>query len=112
MGWGYVFILKIYLHEGVVFYLPRLFFTLPTSLRAYPSAGCSYKVPRVAFINKLDRQGANPFKVVKDLRTKLKLNAALVQVGFDIAETMNERNAALHWQCVRIHNAAVVGDVR
>ena len=42
-----------------------------------------YKVPRLAFVNKLDRQGANPFKVCKDLRTKLKLNAALCQVRHD-----------------------------
>jgi elongation factor G len=39
-----------------------------------------YNVPRVAFINKLDRQGSNPWKVVKDLRNQLKLNAAAVQI--------------------------------
>ena len=39
-----------------------------------------YNVPRLAFINKLDRSGANPFKVTEDVRDKLKLNAALVQV--------------------------------
>lgn len=27
-----------------------------------------YKVPRIAFINKLDRQGANPFRVVQQVR--------------------------------------------
>uniref|UniRef100_A0A7S3V7Q9 Elongation factor G, mitochondrial n=1 Tax=Chaetoceros debilis TaxID=122233 RepID=A0A7S3V7Q9_9STRA len=39
-----------------------------------------YNVPRVAFINKLDRQGSNPWKVIGDLRDQLKLNAAAVQV--------------------------------
>jgi len=39
-----------------------------------------YSVPRVAFINKLDRQGANPWKVIGDLRSQLKLNAAAVQI--------------------------------
>ena len=39
-----------------------------------------YGVPRLAFINKLDRSGANPYKVTEDVRDKLKLNAALVQV--------------------------------
>jgi elongation factor G len=39
-----------------------------------------YKVPRLAFINKLDRSGANPFKVVDQLREKLKLNAVLMQL--------------------------------
>jgi len=39
-----------------------------------------YKVPRVAFINKLDRSGANPRRVVEGLRDKLKLNAVLMQI--------------------------------
>merc|ERR1719276_537247 len=39
-----------------------------------------YNVPRVAFVNKLDRQGANPWKVIGDLRDQLKLNAAAVQI--------------------------------
>lgn len=39
-----------------------------------------YNVPRVCFINKMDRQGANPTRVISQLRTKLKLNCAQVQV--------------------------------
>jgi elongation factor G len=39
-----------------------------------------YGVPRLAFINKLDRIGSNPAKVIQDLRGQLKLNAAAVQV--------------------------------
>jgi elongation factor G len=39
-----------------------------------------YKVPRLAFINKLDRTGANPDKVVADLCDKLSLNAVAFQV--------------------------------
>ena len=31
-----------------------------------------YKVPRLAFVNKMDRQGANFFKVVEQMRTRLK----------------------------------------
>ncbi len=37
-----------------------------------------YRVPRLAFINKMDRSGANPFRVVDQLREKLAHNAALV----------------------------------
>lgn len=43
-----------------------------------------YKVPRMAFINKLDRQGANPDKVVSDLRSKLQLNAVAFQIPIGI----------------------------
>src|SRR5512147_47693 len=39
-----------------------------------------YNVPRLAFINKLDRSGANPFKVVSQLREKLKHNAVMMQI--------------------------------
>ena len=39
-----------------------------------------YKVPRIAFINKLDRVGANPFKVKDQLKERLGHNAALMQI--------------------------------
>jgi elongation factor G len=39
-----------------------------------------YNVPRLAFINKMDRAGANPFRVIGQLRAKLKMNAAALQV--------------------------------
>lgn len=38
-----------------------------------------YRVPRLAFINKMDRAGANPFKVMEALRDKLNLNPVLLQ---------------------------------
>ena len=39
-----------------------------------------YKVPRVAFINKMDRVGSDPFKVTADLREKLGHNAVMLQI--------------------------------
>jgi elongation factor G len=39
-----------------------------------------YKVPRIAFVNKMDRTGANFFKVVEDIRTKLGANAVPIQI--------------------------------
>ncbi len=39
-----------------------------------------YNVPRIAFINKCDRTGANPDKVSEQLRDKLELNAHMMQI--------------------------------
>ena len=39
-----------------------------------------YNVPRLAFINKLDRAGANPFRVAGLLREKLTHNAIMMQI--------------------------------
>lgn len=39
-----------------------------------------YQVPRVAFINKLDRMGANPWKAITGIRTELRLSAAALQI--------------------------------
>ena len=39
-----------------------------------------YNVPRIAFINKCDRTGANPEKVTGQLRDKLQLNAHMLQM--------------------------------
>jgi elongation factor G len=39
-----------------------------------------YKVPRMVFINKCDRTGANPYRVAQQVRDKLDLNAVLLQI--------------------------------
>ncbi|HET9234407.1 MAG TPA: elongation factor G [Candidatus Eisenbacteria bacterium] len=39
-----------------------------------------YNVPRLAFVNKLDRVGANPYRVAEQLRDKLRLNAVMIQL--------------------------------
>jgi len=39
-----------------------------------------YKVPRLAFVNKCDRTGANPRKVLEQLRERLGLNAVLLEM--------------------------------
>jgi len=39
-----------------------------------------YKVPRLVFINKCDRTGANPYRVAQQVRDKLDLNAVMLQI--------------------------------
>lgn len=39
-----------------------------------------YNVPRISFVNKMDRMGANPFKAIDQINHKLRIPAAAVQV--------------------------------
>ncbi|MEQ9481995.1 elongation factor G [Coleofasciculus sp. F4-SAH-05] len=39
-----------------------------------------YKVPRIAFVNKMDRTGANFFKVYDQLRDRMRTNAVAIQI--------------------------------
>ena len=46
-----------------------------------------YHVPRLAFINKMDRTGADPFKVTEQVREKLGANAVLMQLPIGEGES-------------------------
>jgi len=45
-----------------------------------------YKVPRVAFVNKCDRSGANPLRVKDQLREKLQHNPVLMQLPIGLED--------------------------
>ena len=45
-----------------------------------------YKVPRLAFVNKMDRTGANFFKVVDQMRTRLKANPVPIVIPIGAEE--------------------------
>ncbi|MCL2092747.1 MAG: elongation factor G [Treponema sp.] len=45
-----------------------------------------YHVPRIAFVNKCDRTGANPFKVRRQLVEKLGLNAVMIQIPIGLED--------------------------
>ncbi len=45
-----------------------------------------YRVPRLAFINKMDRTGANPQRVVEQVREKMKCDAVLMQLPIGAEE--------------------------
>ena len=47
----------------------------------------NYKVPRIGFVNKMDRSGANFFSVVKDVKEKLGSEAIPLQVPIGAEET-------------------------
>ena len=47
-----------------------------------------YHVPRVAFVNKCDRQGANPVRVRMQLREKLGLNAYMMELPIGLEDKL------------------------
>ena len=68
--------------DGAIFVLCGVAGVQPQSETVYRQAE-KYGVPRIAFVNKMDRVGANFQHVVKDLRTKLAANAwpILIPIG-------------------------------
>ena len=47
-----------------------------------------YHVPRIAFVNKCDRQGANPVRVRMQLREKLGLNAYMMELPIGLEDKL------------------------
>ncbi len=61
-----------------------------------------YRVPRLAFVNKMDRQGANFFKVYDQMRARLKANPVPIQIPIGAEETFKGvvdlvRMKAIYW---------------
>jgi elongation factor G len=61
-----------------------------------------YKVPRLAFVNKMDRQGADFFKVFEQMKTRLKANPVPLQVPIGAEENFEGvidliRMKAIYW---------------
>jgi elongation factor G len=48
-----------------------------------------YNVPRIAFVNKCDRTGANPYRVKNQLIEKLGLNAVMMQVPIGLEDRLD-----------------------
>ncbi|HJW28068.1 MAG TPA: elongation factor G, partial [Saprospiraceae bacterium] len=65
--------------DGLVFLFDAVSGVEPQSETNWRLAD-NYKVPRIGFVNKMDRSGANFFEVVKDVENKLKSKAIPLQV--------------------------------
>ncbi len=48
-----------------------------------------YNVPRISFVNKMDRTGANPWRVIEQMRKKLHIGVAAVQVPIGAEDSFN-----------------------
>jgi elongation factor G len=59
-----------------------------------------YNVPRLAFINKMDRTGANPNKVIEQLESKLGLTAIPIQIPIGAENNFEGVVDLIHMQAV------------
>ncbi|KAF8814590.1 translation elongation factor G [Phlegmacium glaucopus] len=67
-----------------------------------------YNVPRISFVNKMDRPGANPWRIVNQIRTKLRMPAAAVQVPIGTEDEFRGVVDLVHWRA--IYNEGVKGN--
>ncbi|KAH7925723.1 translation elongation factor G [Leucogyrophana mollusca] len=59
-----------------------------------------YNVPRISFINKMDRPGANPWRVINQIRSKLKIAAAAVQVPIGVEDDLHGVVDLVRWKSI------------
>lgn len=59
-----------------------------------------YNVPRLSFVNKMDRPGANPWRIVDQIRTKLRMPAAAVQIPIGTEDAFRGVVDLVHWRAL------------
>ncbi|KAF8465437.1 elongation factor G mitochondrial [Russula ochroleuca] len=59
-----------------------------------------YNIPRLSFINKMDRPGANPWRVINQIRTKLRMSAAAVQVPIGVEDQLEGVVDLVRWKAI------------
>lgn len=59
-----------------------------------------YNIPRISFINKMDRAGANPDRIVSQIRNKLRIPAAAVQVPIGVEDGFKGVVDLIRWKAV------------
>jgi elongation factor G len=87
--------------DGAVFVLCAVGGVQPQSETVWRQAN-KYKVPRMAFVNKMDRMGASFFRVVQQLKDRLGANAVPIQVPIGSEEQFRGvvdliKMKAIHW---------------
>ncbi|KAG6368769.1 hypothetical protein INS49_002983 [Diaporthe citri] len=60
-----------------------------------------YNVPRISFVNKMDRMGANPFKAVEQINSKLRFPAAAVQIPIGSEKEFEGVVDLIHMRSIR-----------
>jgi elongation factor G len=60
-----------------------------------------YNVPRISFVNKMDRMGANPWKAVEQINTKLKIPAAAIQIPIGSEKEFEGVVDLIEMRCIR-----------
>ncbi|KAF8509856.1 elongation factor G, mitochondrial [Hysterangium stoloniferum] len=67
-----------------------------------------YNVPRISFVNKMDRPGANPWRIVDQIRNKLRIGAAAVHVPIGVESDFKGVVDLVRWKAV--YNEGVKGE--
>lgn len=66
-----------------------------------------YSVPRISFINKMDRPGANPWRIIGQIKQKLRIPAAAVHVPIGVEDEFKGVVDLVNWKA--IYNEGVKG---
>ena len=59
-----------------------------------------YNVPRISFVNKMDRMGADPWKAVQQINSKLKITAAAIQIPIGAEDEFEGVVDLIHMRCI------------
>ncbi|KAI1108823.1 elongation factor G 1 [Nemania sp. NC0429] len=59
-----------------------------------------YNIPRISFVNKMDRMGANPWKAVEQINSKLKIHAAAIQVPIGVEDQFKGVVDLIHMKAI------------
>ena len=68
-----------------------------------------YNIPRITFVNKMDRMGANPFRAIEHVNYKLKIPAAALQVPIGVESDL--KGVVNIIDRVALYNEGALGEI-